>query len=153
MKRIALLLVTLFLAPVRAWQADAIDTIVLEEMAAQRIPGMAVAVIRRGEIVKAQGYGLANVEHQVAVTDQTIFQSGSLGKQFTATVVMLQVEDGKLALTDPISKFFPGAPLTWNAITVRHLLTHTQAFLTTTRERSTTARTTPKTPWSSSRQR
>jgi N-acyl-D-amino-acid deacylase len=109
-------------------QADPIDTIVRDEMAAQRIPGMAVAVIRRGEIVKAQGYGLANVEHNVAVTAQTIFQSGSLGKQFTAAAVMLQVEDGRLALTDPIGKFFPNAPASWNGVTVRHLLTHTSGI-------------------------
>ena len=52
---------------------------------------MAVAVIQAGKVIKAQGYGLANVEHNVPVTPQTIFQSGSLGKQFTAAAVMLQV--------------------------------------------------------------
>ena len=83
---------------------DPIDAIVNAEMASQRIPGMAVAVIRKGEIVKAQGYGLANVEHNVPVTAQTIFQSGSLGKQFTAAAVMLQVQDGRLSLTDPIDE-------------------------------------------------
>jgi N-acyl-D-amino-acid deacylase len=108
-------------------QTDAIDTIVREEMATQRIPGMAVAVIRRGA-VKAQGYGLANVEHNVPVTDRTIFQSGSLGKQFTATAIMLQVQDGKLSLSDPLAKFFAPAPASWNTITVRHLLTHTSGI-------------------------
>jgi N-acyl-D-aspartate/D-glutamate deacylase/CubicO group peptidase (beta-lactamase class C family) len=108
-------------------QTDAIDSIVREEMAAQRIPGMAVAVIRRGA-VKAQGYGLANVEHNVPVTDRTIFQSGSLGKQFTATAIMLQVQDGKLSLSDPLAKFFAPAPEAWNTITVRHLLTHTSGI-------------------------
>lgn len=109
-------------------QLDPIDAIVHDELKSQRIPGIAVAVIRGGEIVKAQGYGLANVEHNVAVTPQTIFQSGSVGKQFTAAAVMLQVEDGKLALTDPISKFFPGAPDSWRNISVRHLLTHTSGI-------------------------
>jgi N-acyl-D-amino-acid deacylase len=109
-------------------QTDAVDTIVSEEMTSQRIPGMAVAVIRRGEVIKAQGYGLANIEHKVPVSPQTIFQSGSLGKQFTAAAVMLQVEDGKLAVTDPIGKFFPNAPSSWRAITVRHLLTHTSGI-------------------------
>jgi N-acyl-D-aspartate/D-glutamate deacylase/CubicO group peptidase (beta-lactamase class C family) len=124
---VALLLVTA-LAPMQARQADAIDAIVREEMTAQRIPGMAVAVIRRGEVIKAQGYGLANVEHNVPVTDETIFQSGSVGKQFTAAAVMLQVEDGKLTLTDPLIKFFPNGPATWRDITVRHLLTHTSGI-------------------------
>ena len=113
---------------VAARQGDAIDTIVRAEMTAQRIPGMAIAVIRNGTVVKAQGYGLANVEHDVPVTDETIFQSGSVGKQFTAAAVLLQVEDGKVALTDPLIKFFPDGPPAWREITVRHLLTHTSGI-------------------------
>ena len=105
-----------------------IDTFVQEEMQRQHIPGVAVAVVSRGGVVKAQGYGLANLEHQVAVSPATMFQSGSIGKQFTATAVMLQVEDGKLSLSDPLTKFFPDAPASWRAITVRHLLTHTSGI-------------------------
>jgi N-acyl-D-aspartate/D-glutamate deacylase/CubicO group peptidase (beta-lactamase class C family) len=108
-------------------QSDPIDVIVRDEMSKQRIPGMGVAVIRRGA-VKAQGYGMANIEHNVPVTDRTIFQSGSLGKQFTATAIMLQVQDGKLSLADPLSKHFAPAPESWNTITVRHLLTHTSGI-------------------------
>ena len=125
---IVVLLLTLSVAPLEARQSDVIDTIVREEMTAQRIPGMAVAMIQADRVISAKGYGLANVEHNVAVTDQTMFQSGSLGKQFTAAAVMLQVEDGKLALTDPINKFFANAPDAWRAITVRHLLTHTSGI-------------------------
>jgi N-acyl-D-amino-acid deacylase len=109
-------------------EGEAIDALVRAEMGAQRIPGMAIAVVRKGEIVKAQGYGLANVEHDVPVTDETIFQSGSLGKQFTAAAVMLQVEAGKIALSDPLTKFFPDGPPMWRGITVRHLLTHTSGI-------------------------
>jgi N-acyl-D-amino-acid deacylase len=109
-------------------QIDAIDAIIQAHMKAQQIPGLAVAVIRKGEVVKAQGYGLATVEHNVPVTDQTIFQSGSIGKQFTAAAIMLQVEDGTVALTDPLSKFFPDGPAVWKDITVRHLLTHTSGI-------------------------
>jgi N-acyl-D-amino-acid deacylase len=108
-----------------AQQSDPVDSIVRTEMTRQRIPGVAVAIVRGGQIIKAQGYGLANVEHDVPVTDETIFQSGSLGKQFTAAVVMLLVEDGKLALSDPLTTFFPDAPASWRQITVQHLLTHT----------------------------
>ena len=128
MARVIVTLVLWAGASLGGTQLDPIDAIVQEELKSQRIPGMAVAVIRGGEIVKAQGYGLANVEHNVAVTSQTIFQSGSLGKQFTAAAVMLQVEDGKLALTDPITRFFSGAPDSWRHITVRHLLTHTSGI-------------------------
>jgi N-acyl-D-aspartate/D-glutamate deacylase/CubicO group peptidase (beta-lactamase class C family) len=107
---------------------DPIDTIVQAEMSRQRIPGVAVAVIQAGKILKAQGYGLANVEHGAPVTDETIFQSGSVGKQFTAAAVMLLVEDGALALSDSLAKFFPDAPAPWRGITVRHLLTHTSGL-------------------------
>jgi N-acyl-D-amino-acid deacylase len=109
-------------------QSDPVDTIVRTEMAKQRIPGVAVAVIRNGETIKAEGYGEANVEHHVPVTPETIFQSGSLGKQFTAAVVMTLVDEGKLALTDSVTKFFPDAPASWRAITIQHLLTHTSGI-------------------------
>lgn len=104
-----------------------VDGFVREEMTRQLIPGAAVAVIHNG-VANARGYGYANLEHMVPVTDETIFQSGSLGKMFTAAAVMLQVEDGKLALSDPIAKFFPGAPPSWTPITIRHLLTHTSGI-------------------------
>jgi CubicO group peptidase (beta-lactamase class C family) len=109
-------------------QASKIEEFVRAEMARQRVPGVAVAVVKNGTIVSARGYGYANVEHEVPVTDQTIFQSGSLGKQFTAAAVMLQVEDGKLSLSDTITRFFPDASPAWRAITVRHLLTHTSGI-------------------------
>ena len=105
-----------------------VDQFVEAERTRQRIPGVAVAIVRKGEPIKAQGYGLANVEHNVPVTRDTIFQSGSVGKQFTAVAAMLLVEDGTLALTDPLTKFFPEAPETWKPITVRHLLTHTSGL-------------------------
>jgi len=104
-----------------------IDEFVREEMRRQRIPGLAVGIVHKGQVI-ARGYGYANLEHFVPVTDETIFQSGSLGKMFTAAAVMLQVEDGKLALTDPITKFYPDAPPAWSAITIRHLLTHTSGI-------------------------
>jgi N-acyl-D-amino-acid deacylase len=107
---------------------DAVDEFVRAEMQRQRIPGVAVAIVKNGAVTSARGYGYANLEHMVPVTDQTIFQSGSLGKMFTSAAVMLQVEDGKVSLSDPITKFFPDAPPTWRAITVRHLLTHTSGI-------------------------
>ena len=98
------------------------------QMQAQQIPGVALAVVRDGKIVLARGYGLANVEHQIPVKPETIFQSGSTGKQFTATAVMMLVEEGKLNLEDKITKYFTDAPESWSNITVRHLLTHTSGM-------------------------
>ncbi len=105
-----------------------IDEYLRTQMQAQQIPGVALAVVRDGKIVLARGYGLANVEHQVPVKPETIFQSGSTGKQFTATAVMMLVEEGKLNLEDKITKYFTDAPESWGAITVRHLLTHTSGM-------------------------
>jgi len=114
--------------PADAVLSERIDEFVGAEMKRQRVPGVAVGIVKDGAVVKAQGYGVANLEHDVAVTPDTIFESGSLGKQFTATAVMLQVEDGKLSLSDTIDRFFPDAPAAWHGITVRHLLTHTSGL-------------------------
>jgi CubicO group peptidase (beta-lactamase class C family) len=105
-----------------------IDDYIRAEMKTQQIPGVSLAVMKNGEIVMAKGYGLANVEHQVPVKPETIFQSGSMGKQFTATAIMMLVEEGKLSLDDKITKYFPGGPEAWRNITVRHLLTHTSGM-------------------------
>ncbi|WP_226573922.1 serine hydrolase domain-containing protein [Microseira wollei] len=105
-----------------------VDKFVKDEMQKQKIPGVSLAVLRDGQIVYAKGYGLANVEHQVPVKPETIFQSGSIGKQFTATAVMILVEEGKISLDDKINKYFTDAPESWKNIAVRHLLTHTSGM-------------------------
>ncbi|QSQ22063.1 beta-lactamase family protein [Pyxidicoccus parkwayensis] len=105
-----------------------IDTFVRAEMERQKVPGVGIGIVKNGKVLVAKGYGFANLEHQVPAGPDTLFQAGSLGKQFTAMAVMLQVEAGKLSLTDPVSKFFPGAPASWNGITVRHLLNHTSGI-------------------------
>jgi len=98
------------------------------EMQRQRIPGLALLVSRGGKIVLAEGFGLANVELQVPVKAETVFQSGSVGKQFTATAVMMLVEEGKVGLDDPLTKYFGDAPASWKEVTVRELLSHTAGF-------------------------
>jgi len=107
---------------------DHVNAVVKAEMERQKIPGVAITVVRQGKPVKVAGYGFSNLEHGVRVVPATVFQSGSLGKEFTAVAVMLQVEDGHLSLDDPITRFFPDAPASWRSITVRHLLTHTSGI-------------------------
>jgi CubicO group peptidase (beta-lactamase class C family) len=107
---------------------ERIEAYVKAEMTRQKVPGLAVAVVKDGKVVVAKGYGLSNVEHLVPVTPETVFQSGSLGKMFTAAAVMLLVEDGKLSLADSITRFYPDAPWRWRGITVRHLLSHTSGI-------------------------
>ena len=81
-----------------------VDAAVRAEMQRQKVPGVALGIVSKGKVIATKGYGYANVELKVPVTAETIFQSGSVGKQFTATAVMLQVEAGKLALDDSITK-------------------------------------------------
>src|SRR5688500_20300806 len=118
-----LLLSTVSLA--QDFPATKIDDYIRAEMQSQQIPGVALAIVKDGNIVLARGYGLANVEHQVPVKPETIFQSGSMGKQFTATAVMMLVDEGKHSLDDKVTKYFPGGPAAWNNITVRQLRTAT----------------------------
>lgn len=125
---VALLALALSVAPAMSAQADKVDEYVKAEMEKRKIPGVSVAVVRDGKVLLEKGYGLANVELNVAATPETIYQSGSVGKQFTATLVMMLVEEGKLSLEDKISKHIPEAPATWKNITVRHLLTHTSGI-------------------------
>lgn len=125
---IVLLLMTWSADLAAADQNDAIDQYVRSEMEKHHIPGLALLVSQDGRPVRTQGYGMANVELQVAVKPETLFQSGSVGKQFTATAVMMLVEEGKVSLDDPITRFFPGAPATWKQVKVRHLLSHTAGF-------------------------
>ena len=119
-----------FLPSVHA-QSGSIDDVgdyVRSEMQKQRIPGLALLVARQGRIVRAEGFGLANVELGVPVKPVTVFQSGSLGKQFTATAVMMLVEENKVGLDDPLTKYFPDAPAAWKEVTIRELLSHTAGF-------------------------
>src|SRR5580704_10768322 len=107
---------------------DEVAQYVKTEMALQHIPGVALLVSRNGKPVWAQGFGFSNVELQVPVKPETLFQSGSVGKQFTATAIMMLVEEGKISLDDSITKYFPEAPASWRPVTVRHLLSHTGGF-------------------------
>jgi len=108
--------------------ADDIDTYVNSVIKKNKIPSITIAIVKDGQIVKSQGYGLANVELNTPATPNTIYQSGSVGKQFTATLIMQLVKEGKLSLDDKISKYLKNTPASWKNITIRHLLTHTSGI-------------------------
>jgi CubicO group peptidase (beta-lactamase class C family) len=113
--------------PPPAWLTR-VDAFIAEQMREQKVPGIALAIIKDGVVLAAKGYGEANIEHHVPVTAETIFQSGSIGKQFTAATVMMMVEEGRLSLDDSITKYLLDAPTSWKPITVRHLLTNTSGI-------------------------
>jgi CubicO group peptidase (beta-lactamase class C family) len=108
--------------------ADQLDTLVAAAMQREQVPGVGLLVMRSGKVLRASGYGLANIEHAVPVRRETLFQTGSIGKQFTAAAVLMLVERGSIALEDPISKYLPPGPAGWAPITVRELLDHTSGI-------------------------
>lgn len=92
------------------------------------IPGALIAVASRGDIVYLQEYGMANVELDVPVSAQTVFEIGSISKQFVSAAAMLLVEEGKLNLDDPIHQYLPDLPSEWLGVTMRQLLNHTSGI-------------------------
>jgi len=130
MKRISLaLLLALSLVPeLKAQRADAVDAIIRDFIRRRNIPAAAIAIVRRGRVVKVAGYGVANLELNIAATGHSAFEIGSITKQFTAEAVMMLVEEGKLTLDDPIARYLPDLPDEWREIRLRHLLTHTSGL-------------------------
>lgn len=103
----------------------AVERYVKAELSRKHIPGLSVAILRDNRLLLSRGYGYANLEHRVKATDSTVYQLGSMTKQFTAAAVVMLSEQGRLGLDDPITKYLSeGAPV-WQGVTVRHLLTHT----------------------------
>src|ERR1041385_5361711 len=108
--------------------ADQIDDYLREQMAVHKVPGAALKVIRDGQDIKTAAYGLANLELNVPVTPESVFEIGSVTKQFTAACILLLQQDAKLSIEDKITKYLPGIPESWSNVTVRHLLSHTSGI-------------------------
>jgi len=104
-----------------------IDQIVRQEIELEG-PGVAIAVVRDGQPVHVEGYGLANLEWQCPISSTTVFRLASISKQFTATAILLLERQGKLRLDDPITTYLPDYPTHGRLITITHLLTHTSGI-------------------------
>src|SRR5687767_13030713 len=102
-----------------------VDSLIAAEMKARRIPGVAIAVIDNGKVVLKKAYGTANLETETPLRTDAVFELASITKQFTAAAIMLLVREGKVKLDEPIASYIDNSPEGWNAVTVRHLLTHT----------------------------
>lgn len=109
--------------------SEAIDKLIQEEMQTTKIPGLALAIIKDGKLIKKTGYGLANVETQTPVNSSTVFKIASVSKPMIAMAIMTLVEDGKVKLDDPVSKYLSNTPESWSKITVRHFLSHTSGVI------------------------
>jgi D-alanyl-D-alanine carboxypeptidase len=108
--------------------ADRIDDYVVAEMGKQQLAGVALAVVKDGKTLKMKTYGLSNLELDTKVKPQTVFKIGSISKQIIATAALLLAEEGKLRTDHPITKYLDGAPASWNAVTINHLLSHTSGL-------------------------
>jgi CubicO group peptidase (beta-lactamase class C family) len=105
-----------------------VDAFVQAFIKRQAIPSAAVAVVRDGRIVKAAGYGTASLEQGVPASERSVYEIGSISKQFTAEATMMLADEGRLHLDDPIGKYLSGLPEAWSAITIRHILSHTSGL-------------------------
>ncbi|GAB3702030.1 serine hydrolase domain-containing protein [Spirosoma flavus] len=108
---------------------DSIGAIVQKHMNAKHIPGVSIAVVQKGNVVLAKGYGLANAELNVAATPQSVYAIGSVSKQLIASGILILAQEGKLKLDDEIHQYYPKAPQTWQGITLRHLMSHTSGLI------------------------
>ena len=104
-----------------------VDELAAAYMKQNRFMGSVLAA-KGGRVLLAKGYGYANLEHEVPNTPQTKFRLGSITKQFTAALILKLEEQGKLATTDPVSKYYPEAPEAWKKLTIHHLITHTSGI-------------------------
>src|SRR5437879_2618718 len=108
-------------------KAAAVDE-VFADLTKPGSPGCALGVYRDGKIIYSKGYGLANLEENVPITPESVFDIGSTSKQFTAASILLLEERGKLSVNDDIRKYIPELPDYGQKITILHLLNHTSGL-------------------------
>jgi CubicO group peptidase (beta-lactamase class C family) len=122
--------VAFFPAALAAQQPNlsAVADTVFREWNSTHTPGCAVGVERNGQVLLTRGYGMADLETGTPITPETILESGSVAKQFTAAATLLLAQDGKLSLDDTVQKYVPELPRYGRPITIRHLLTHTSGL-------------------------
>ncbi|HEY4416669.1 MAG TPA: serine hydrolase domain-containing protein, partial [Verrucomicrobiae bacterium] len=108
--------------------ADPVDDLVSSEMTKLQIPGLVIGITQHGETIKTAAYGFANLEWNTPAATNTVFEIGSVTKQFTAACILLLAEENKLSLDDKISRYLTNTPTSWRNITIRHLLTHTSGI-------------------------
>jgi CubicO group peptidase (beta-lactamase class C family) len=89
---------------------------------------LSLAEVHAGKVILTKGYGRASLELDAPATASTLYGLGSISKQFTATAIMLLVEEGKIGLDDRLTNYFGWLPKEWGEVTIRHLLTHTSGI-------------------------
>jgi CubicO group peptidase (beta-lactamase class C family) len=106
---------------------------ILAEQINTIVPGATALVVRKGQVIYQKALGMANLELNVPMQLDHVFRIGSIGKQFTAVVILQLMEQGKLHVQDDITKYIPDYPTQGHKITIEHLLTHTSGIQCFTR--------------------
>lgn len=101
-----------------------VDAIVQREMKERRIPGLQIAIVQHGKIILNKSYGIANIQDSVPVSNKSIFSINSCTKVFTGVAIMQLVEEGKIELSAPVSRYIDDLPVSWQPVTIKQLLTH-----------------------------
>ncbi len=127
MRFLFILLLLVQLSVLSAQQA-AFDSIISNHLKTQNLVSLSVGIIEGGRIIYSKAQGKSNLETETPAGENSVYKIGSLSKQFIATAIVKLVHEGKLALTDPVNKYFTDAPKSWSAITIRHLLNHTSGL-------------------------
>lgn len=125
---VALLATVPMFAATQESEIEQVDRYLNAQMERLKIPGMAVGVVKNGQIVLLRQYGLASVEFNVPVTDNTVFAINSITKAFTGVAAMRLVEQGKLDLSASVGHYLNGLPEPWRKVTIRQLLSHTSGL-------------------------
>ena len=123
-----IIFISLFITSNCAAQADSVDRFIQNVMQERGIPGLQLAIVQHGKIVKTGNYGLANVQDSIAVSDRTVFPINSITKAFTGVAIMQLVEAGKLSLDEPVGKYLQNLPKAWLPVTIQQLLSHTSGI-------------------------
>lgn len=123
-------------APLLAAEPDPIDQYLEDQMQRRHLPGLSLAVVKDGQLIKSRGYGVADVGQSTPATADTVYHLASATKPFTATGIMLLTEDGRIGLDDPITKYIDDLPIAWHTITIRQLLSHTSGIPSYLRSRN-----------------
>lgn len=108
--------------------SDKVRTYLLDEMEAQKIPGLQIVVIHQNKIIFSESLGVANIEFSVPTTKNTIFSINSISKVFTGTAIMQLMEEGKIDIEKPVSNYLDSLPTSWKSVTIKQLLTHTSGL-------------------------
>lgn len=119
-----LILVSFLIAQTASPNTPKFEKFLQQKMKERDIPGMQAVVLQRGKVIYSGAFGQANLEHSVPVTKQTVFSINSITKAFTGVAVMQLVEQGKLDLNTPVSRYLDGLPAEWQPVTLKQILSH-----------------------------